>query len=89
MRFGDVAHTADRLIAEVASAEDPLPVYVTVGDDDVFDFFESSTAFYAALQEAEIESELRITDGGHTWAVWSEALDEVLVFFAESFEAYY
>ncbi len=73
------------LIAEVASAEDPLPVYITVGDDDVFDFFESSTAFYAALQEAEIESQLRVTDGGHTWAVWSEALDDVLIFFAEAF----
>ena len=76
-------------IKKLAKAEESLAVYITVGDDDIFAFYKSSTSFYTALQNAKIPSQLPITDGGHTWAVWSDALPKVLVFFADSFEAYY
>jgi S-formylglutathione hydrolase FrmB len=66
-----------------------LPTYLTVGDDDALDLYRTAVDFYAALREAEMPAELRITDGGHGWAVWAAALRETLLFFSRVFQSRY
>ncbi len=66
-----------------------LPIYITVGDDDSPRLIEGAVDFYAALREAELPAELRITNGPHAWEVWDRALKETLIFFADVFRARY
>jgi S-formylglutathione hydrolase FrmB len=77
------------LIAPLQASELRLPIYLTVGDDDGTRLLEGAVDFHAALRAAELPSELRITDGPHSWEVWDHALRETLVFFAEVFRARY
>lgn len=66
-----------------------LPTYLTVGDDDGLDLYRGAMEFYAALSEAEMRAELRVTDGGHGWGVWAAALKETLLFFSQVFQSRY
>lgn len=66
-----------------------LPTYLTVGDDDGLDLYRGAVDFYAALRQAEMPAELRVTDGGHGWAVWAAALGETLLFFSQVFQSRY
>ncbi len=66
-----------------------LPVYLTVGDDDGAWFYEGAVELYTALKEAELQAELRITDGDHSWGVWDRSLAQTLVFFSRVFRARY
>jgi enterochelin esterase family protein len=67
-------------LAECACAP---PIYLTAGDDDYFGAYRSTPALFAELREANLEAELRITDGGHTWKLWREtALPNVLRWFS-------
>lgn len=63
--------------------------YLTVGDDDTVTPYQHSVALHRALLSAGAEAQLRITDGTHAWAVWQDALDDTLLFFASEFERYY
>jgi len=59
------------------------PIYLTAGDDDYFGAYRSTPDLFAELRGAELEAELRITDGGHTWKLWREtALPNVLRWFS-------
>ncbi|MFT5144355.1 MAG: S-formylglutathione hydrolase FrmB [Rhodothermales bacterium] len=70
------------LVANAGTA--PLQVYLSAGDDDPFhQLIDGTTDLYLTLRAADIKAELRITDGGHTWAVWDAALADVLPFFAD------
>jgi len=66
-----------------------LPTYITVGDDDGLDLYRGAVDLYAALSEAEMRGELRVTDGGHEWGVWAPAFKETLLFFSEVFQSRY
>ncbi len=58
-------------------------IYLTAGDDDYFGAYRSTPALFAEVREAQLEAELRITDGGHTWKLWREtALPDVLRWFS-------
>jgi len=57
-----------------------MPVYITCGDDDK-GLFHYSIAMYDTLQKKGYTSELRITDGGHSWDVWSKEIEDVIEFF--------
>ena len=62
-------------------AASPRPaLYLTCGDDDDLDLDEVTFAFHRALRRAGVPAELRVTDGGHDWGVWSRELDPVLRF---------
>ena len=60
-----------------------LPVYITCGDDDKR-LFHHSVAMYDTLQKKGYATELRITDGAHTWKVWARELENVIGFFNEN-----
>ena len=62
--------------------------YLSVGDDDTTTPFANTVRLHDALLQAEAESQVRIADGGHTWPVFEDALDDALVFFAGEFERY-
>lgn len=75
-------------IARINALKDlqqPLAIYLTAGDDDVFRAYNSTTELYGLLRNAEIKAELRIEDGAHTWDYWARALPGVLRFFADEF----
>ncbi len=75
------------LIPQLA-AEDPRPLlFLTCGDHDSLDLKEGNLLFHLALEHAGIPSELRITDGAHSWDVWARELDPVLRFVAGAFQA--
>ena len=54
-----------------------VPMFIAAGDDDLRIQAEASQ-LYTHLREANQPAELRIIDGGHTWAVWSALLAEGL-----------
>jgi len=66
----------------------PLKLYIAVGDDEwpnpnPEDYrhdidFESASVYNAVRRVPGIEAELRITDGGHDWDVWTPAFVEGL-----------
>jgi enterochelin esterase family protein len=76
-------------IERLKESELRLPVYVTVGDDDGTRLLEGAVDFYAALRDAGLPCELRVTNGPHSWEVWDYALRETLAFFADVFRARY
>jgi S-formylglutathione hydrolase FrmB len=68
------------LIPRLAAANPRPALFLTCGDDDELDLEEGNVLFHIALERAGIRSELRITDGGHTWDVWARELEPVLRF---------
>ncbi len=55
-------------------------LYVTVGDDDSHHLWRGAIAFYETMQAAGQPSELRITDGDHTWDLWRVSIRDALAF---------
>lgn len=64
----------------LARGLDPPPVYVAVGDDDAMHLERGAIALYNTLRAQLRPVELRIADGGHDWAFWSEAAPDMLRF---------
>jgi enterochelin esterase family protein len=73
------------LIGGFARALKRPALFLTCGDDDELDLEEGNLLFYRALKHAGIGAELRITDGGHDWGLWSRELESVLRFVGERF----
>ncbi len=64
------------------------PIYLTTGDDDYFRAWASTFRLFEELRQAELDVELRITDGGHDWKLWREtALPDVLRWFSAQLSA--
>ncbi|WP_085906006.1 alpha/beta hydrolase [Kiloniella majae] len=61
--------------------------YLTVGDDDWFGLYEGTFALYKELKNKKLPSELRITNGNHTWKLWRDEIKQVLVFIDSKFKA--
>jgi len=69
------------LIEGAVTAEKPLPVtYITCGDDDGYRLWRGAVDLHETLQAAKRTSELRITDGAHTWALWQQTIVDALLF---------
>jgi enterochelin esterase-like enzyme len=58
-----------------------VPMYIVSGDDDVYNVEYYSTILYEKLKKNKKPAELRIVDGGHSWDVWKDNIDEVLLYF--------
>lgn len=56
----------------------PVPMYVNSGDDDAFYIEGTAAEFYTLLRRHGQPAELRIVDGGHTWAVWESTIGDVM-----------
>ncbi|WP_120495268.1 alpha/beta hydrolase family protein [Kiloniella sp. EL199] len=61
--------------------------YLTVGDDDWFGLYEGTFALYQELKSRKLPSELRITNGNHTWKLWRDEIEQALVFIDSKFKA--
>lgn len=59
--------------------------YLTVGDDDWFGLYEGTFALYKELKSRKLPSELRITNGNHTWKLWRDEIEQALVFIDSKF----
>lgn len=62
----------------------PVPMYVNSGDDDRFFIEESATELYSLLRRNKQPAELRIVDGGHTWAVWESTIGDAMKYLFRS-----
>jgi enterochelin esterase-like enzyme len=56
----------------------PVPMYINSGDDDEFMIEAEATKLYSLLRANRQPAELRIVDGGHTWAVWGSTLGDAM-----------
>lgn len=74
------------MIPAFARAAPRPAVFLTCGDDDELDLEEGNLLFFLALKRAGVDAELRITDGGHGWEVWSREIDPVLRFVGARFK---
>lgn len=69
------------LLERRVAAGDPLPaIYLSCGDDDGYALWRGAFALRETLRAHGIPSELRVTDGGHDWRVWTVAVEEALLF---------
>ncbi len=79
-------------LSKLEACECAPPVYLTSGDDDYFHAYRSTFRLFTDLRRAGLKTELRITDGEHSWTLWRErALPDVLRWFSrqlpEAFKA--
>jgi enterochelin esterase-like enzyme len=65
----------------------PVPMYINSGDDDRFFIEESAAEFYSLLRRNKQPAELRIVDGGHTWAVWESTIGDAMKYLFRSASA--
>ncbi len=56
----------------------PVPMYINSGDDDEFMIEAEATRLYSLLRSNQQPAELRIVDGGHTWAMWGSTLGDAM-----------
>lgn len=63
-----------------ATTSIPPAIYLTAGDDDSFGLYRGAMATYVALREAGVPTELRISDGKHSWKLWRRELGPALRF---------
>lgn len=56
-----------------------VPLFLVSGDNDRLGAaFESALLFKRMLARQPVQTELRIVDGGHNWAVWAAVIDEAM-----------
>lgn len=77
-------HSVLELINAVADDQKKaIRWYIDCGDDDFL--YEGNSLVHIALRKKEIPHEFRISDGGHSWSYWRNALPKVLGFVSEAF----
>jgi enterochelin esterase-like enzyme len=77
-------HSALELIAAMPDdKKKEVRWYIDIGDDDFL--YEGNSLVHIAMRKKEIPHEFRISDGGHTWNYWRNALPTVLSFVSVSF----
>ncbi|UUX49439.1 esterase family protein [Nisaea acidiphila] len=74
-------------IPALTGAASKPAIFVTVGDDDGFGLYEGNVALYLALKRAGIPIEFRMTDGNHTWRLWREEIENVLLYYGQILRA--
>ena len=88
--FDVAAFNRQNFFAEIpvlaASATQPA-IFVTVGDDDGFGLYEGNTTLYLELKRAGIPIEFRVTDGNHTWRLWREEIEKILLYYGKIMRA--
>lgn len=56
-----------------------VPLFLASGDNDRMGAaFEAALLFKRMIARQPVQTELRIVDGGHNWAVWAQVIDEAL-----------
>ena len=84
--FDPARFNALNLFGLIPKAEPAPPaVFLTSGDDDELGFHRGTMRLFIDLEAAGVPVELRITDGGHDWALWAEQIEPALRFFADVF----
>ena len=56
----------------------PVAMYINSGDDDEFLIEAEAVKLYSLLRANQQPAELRIVDGGHTWAVWGSTIGDAM-----------
>ena len=70
----------DKMVAKQAPA---VSFYVDCGDDDFL--FLKNLILFKKMREKNIDAQLRVRNGGHTWQYWREGLPRVMEFSSRKF----
>jgi enterochelin esterase-like enzyme len=58
-----------------------VPMYLVSGDSDRFGIaFEAALLFKRVFEKQPDLAELRVVDGGHSWAVWANSVDDAITY---------
>lgn len=69
------------LLANAMADDTTLPaLFLTVGDDDSHKLWRGAIAFYETMQADNRPVEFRVTDGDHSWDVWTLSIRDALRF---------
>ncbi|MBU2359666.1 MAG: esterase family protein [Alphaproteobacteria bacterium] len=79
-RFFNTQNVFTLLEAQLSSGADLPASFVTVGDDDSHGLWRGAVAYYETMRASDRQTELRITDGDHQWALWRTSIVHALVF---------
>ena len=74
------AENVFRYLDRLAASPEKPALLITVGDDDYFKLYDGAFALFKALKSAKIPNEFRMTDGNHSWRLWSQELETALLF---------
>ena len=70
-----------RLIGRYFEQAKRVPVYLVSGDNDRLGIaFEAALCFKRLFEKQPDQVELRVVDGDHSWAVWSNAVDDAMAY---------
>jgi enterochelin esterase-like enzyme len=73
------AHNYPSLIGAYFEQPIRVPMYLVSGDADQFGIaFETALLFKHLFAKQPEQVELRVVEGDHSWAVWANAIDEVM-----------
>ncbi|MCZ4282735.1 alpha/beta hydrolase family protein [Kiloniella laminariae] len=70
----------------IENTPNPPATFLTVGDDDSFGLYDGTYAFYKLMREQKKPVELRVTDGNHSWKLWSREIETALLFLSKKLE---
>ena len=83
-QFNQAAWTEEnypRLIERYFTAGKRVPIYLVSGDNDKLGIaFETALLFKRMFEMQPEQVELRVVDGGHSWSVWSNAVDDAMTY---------
>jgi enterochelin esterase-like enzyme len=83
-KFNQAAWTENnypRLIDKYFASGQRVPIYLVSGDHDKLGIaFETALFFKRIFDKQPDFVEMRVVDGGHSWAVWSAAVDEAMTY---------
>jgi len=70
-----------RLIDRYFEQSTRVPMYLVAGDNDKLGLaFETALLFKRLFDRQPELAELRVVDGGHSWAVWASAVDDAITY---------
>lgn len=69
-----------RYIEGVSNSTIKPSLLITVGDDDYFNLYDGAFALFKSLKARKIPVEFRVTDGNHSWRLWSQEIETALRF---------
>ncbi|GLQ08532.1 esterase [Devosia yakushimensis] len=76
------------LLAAAIAEDTALPaLFLTVGDDDSHKLWRGAIAFYETMQADNRPIEFRVTNGDHSWDVWSTSIRDALRFIDSQWQA--
>ncbi len=84
-----IAYNSPPKFIEAHSIDQPLNVYLQVGQGDTEYYHTQTKQLYDALQEKNIPASIDVVPGGHGWGTWSVSIQNALMYLASKWQYAY